>query len=126
MPKKETKDESLIQTSTILTFVAYFLLNGVFLYLLNSVLGDKFSWVDFILVIVLTVVITGFLVVVRSVIRVNSLEGLILGVATIVVAIAALLIKFNGKYTYIFATIGALIALAHMGYFYWQSRKANS
>ncbi len=125
MPKKAVKEEEarepLIQFSTLIVFGAYAILVCAFLFFLNDTLGLPFNVIAFVIGLIIALVITGFLMVVRSVMRSNAWEGLAVGLVTIIVVVAALLVKFRGMYTYIFATVGSLIAVIYIGYYFKKS-----
>lgn len=115
--------EQFISSSTIIVFCAYAILMGLFLFLLDQAAGKPFTITSFIIGLVITLVITCFLLVVSSIMRTNSWEGFALGIGVIVVAVAALLVKFKGVYTYVFAAVGVVIALIYMGYYLRQNSK---
>ena len=120
---EKEEDNSLIHLSTIITFASYAILISIFILLLNRSLGLPFNIIAFVVGIFITLIITGFLLVVQSVMRTNLWEGLVVGLATIGITITALLFKFNGVYTNIFAAIGTIFALIYIGYFFKKNFK---
>lgn len=118
MSKKSSPrdSEEFLSLSTLVLFVANVFLFFAFIFLLNRSLGLPFNIIALIISLVLATIVTIFLVVVKSVMKTNKLEGLIVGLSIIVVANAALLIKFHGPNTYTFATIGSLIAIIYLIY----------
>ncbi|MEK6899300.1 MAG: hypothetical protein AABW79_04355 [Nanoarchaeota archaeon] len=124
--EKEDNNSPLIKLSTLIIFASYAILISIFILLLNRSLGLPFNIIAFIVGIFITIVITGFLLVVKSVMRTNLWEGLVVGLATIGVVVTALLFKFHGTYTNIFATFGTILALIYIGYFFKKDFKQKN
>ncbi len=106
---------------TLITGIVFIILGELFLYLLSVKTGSTFAMKEILFGLMSGISLTLFLIWIRYIMRGNKHLGGILGVGGIIAVSYAVTRKYQGAYTTTFISIGAIIALGYMIYYFIKS-----
>lgn len=112
-----------ISVSSWILFIILLAVASAFFVLLSYKTGRAFGLLTVVYIFLFGFVGTWFLAWIKHITYKNSYLGLIIGVLGILVAIYALSYQYRGPYTLVFIIITSIIALVHIGLYFWKFRK---
>lgn len=131
MKKEVRPPETFIQwlipgSMTLMLFIGYAILIGLFLFLLDKKLNTGFGVVEILFALGASFLWVAFLNWVKSIIHKNPYLGLIIGLVIVVLLANALFIRYNGPNTMIFSALGALSSVSYLMYLFYNARSEDA
>jgi hypothetical protein len=106
---------------TLVTGIVFIILGELFLYLLSVKTGSTFAMKEILFGLMSGISLTLFLIWIKYIMAGNKHLGGILGVGGIIAVSYAVTRKYQGAYTTTFISMGAIIALGYMIYYFIKS-----
>jgi hypothetical protein len=106
---------------TLVTGIVFIILGELFLYLLSVKTGSTFAMKEILFGLISGISLTLFLIWIKYIMAGNKHLGGILGVGGIIAVSYAVTRKYQGTYTTTFISMGAIIALGYMIYYFIKS-----
>lgn len=126
MAKKEEYDEDdeeknpklYFDKLTISALIAFIILSELFLYILGTKTGAPFGLKEIIFALFAGISITLFLIWIRFILASNKYMGAFISIAGIASVTYALTRKYQGVYTTIFLSIGIILSLVYVIFYF--------
>ena len=133
MKKQEEEKRTLVQRfgiSTLIIGIIMFIISLSFFLTLSTVVefapggaDTAFGFQEILFSVFFALVVTAFLVWVKSMIEKNAYLGFIIGLLALISFEYSLFFRYSGPYTSVFATIAGVAVLAYLTLHFFKNRK---
>ena len=125
MKKDDSTSPINLNLSTIMSFIVFLVVTLAFFWRLNAVVGTGFGFREILFSIIISILITLFLLWMRTLMKKNLYLGLIISLLTLSTLDYSLMTQYKGPNTNTFLIIFSLLFSAYILYIFFRNFKSD-